>query len=141
MAQWRCNVRISWRTQIVSLLAHGALILLILISPWPEGYGPLWLVLLTLVVFECIRSQKRIATRQGELRVLSAPRHVVWDGQEWRVIGRPWMPRFGILFTLEPLDGQKRRRLWMASDCMSKADWRQLRQRLSFPPEDDSEAP
>ncbi|BFO11679.1 hypothetical protein GGER_41890 [Serratia rubidaea] len=65
MAQWRCDVRISWRTQLVSLLAHGALILLILISPWPESYDPIWLLLLTLVVFECIRSQTRIASRQG----------------------------------------------------------------------------
>ncbi|MEX3175560.1 protein YgfX, partial [Serratia quinivorans] len=74
MVQGRCDVRISWRTQLFSLLTHGVLILLILISPWPAGYGPIWLVLLTLVVFECIRSQKRIASRQGELLLLENQR-------------------------------------------------------------------
>lgn len=84
MAQWRCDIRISWRTQLFSLLTHGVLILLILISPWPEGLGPLWLVLLTLVVFQCIRSQKRIAAVQGELRLL-ADRRFSWHGREWRL--------------------------------------------------------
>ncbi|MFI8417406.1 protein YgfX [Serratia sp. NPDC078593] len=140
MAQWRCNVRISWRTQLISLLAHGALILLILISPWPEGYGPIWLILLTLVVFECIRSQKRIASHQGELHVLSVARHIVWEGKEWRIIGRPWMPHYGIMLKLQPLDNQKSRRMWLASDCMRKADWRQLRQHLLFPSAGDEES-
>lgn len=130
MAQWRCDVRISWRTQLFSLLTHGALILLILISPWPEGYGPVWLVLLTLVVFECIRSQKRIGSRQGELRWL-AERRVEWRGQEWLMLKKPWMPGFGILLTLQQVNGKKRHRLWLASDCLSKAEWRHLRQLLS----------
>lgn len=68
----------------VFLLTHGVLILLILISPRPEGFGPLWLVLLTLVVFQCIRSQKRIAAVQGELRLL-ADRRFSWHGREWRL--------------------------------------------------------
>lgn len=140
MAQWRCDVRVSWRTQLVSLLTHGLLILLILIAPWPEGYGPIWLVLLTLVVFECIRSQKRIASRQGELRLL-AERRIEWQGQEWLMTKKPWMPGFGILLSLQQIDGKKRRRLWLASDSMSKADWRQLRQRLLFaqPASDEDE--
>ncbi|RDL23593.1 protein YgfX [Serratia fonticola] len=133
MALWRCDVRVSWRTQLVSLLTHGLLILLILIAPWPEGYGPIWLVLLTLVVFECIRSQKRIASRQGELRLL-AERRIEWHGREWLMVNKPWMPGFGILLSLQQVDGKKRHRLWLASDSMSKADWRQLRQRLSFEP-------
>lgn len=110
MAQWRCDVRISWRTQLLSLLTHGALILLILISPWPEGYGPIWLVLLTLVVFECIRSQKRIASRQGELRLLENQR-LGWHGQEWQLVKQPWMPRYGILLTLQPVGAKS------AVDC------------------------
>jgi toxin CptA len=140
VAQWRCDVRISWRTQLFSLLTHGVLILLILISPWPEGYGPIWLVLLTLVVFECIRSQKRIASRQGELRLLENQR-LGWHGQEWQLLKQPWMPRYGILLTLQPVGGKKRRRLWLASDSMAKADWRQLRQRLLYPPASDDEEP
>ncbi|WP_025122080.1 MULTISPECIES: protein YgfX [unclassified Serratia (in: enterobacteria)] len=131
MAQWRCDVRVSWRTQLVSLLTHGLLILLILIAPWPEGYGLIWLVLLTLVVFECIRSQKRIASRQGELRLL-AERRIEWHGQEWLMVKKPWMPGFGIILSLQQINGKKRQRLWLASDAMSKADWRQLRQRLLF---------
>jgi toxin CptA len=140
VAQWRCDVRISWRTQLLSLLTHGALILLILISPWPEGYGPIWLVLLTLVVFECIRSQKRIASRQGELHLLANQR-VGWHGQEWQLVKQPWMPRYGILLTLQPAQGKKRRRLWLASDSMAKADWRHLRQALLYPPTGDGEEP
>lgn len=132
MAQWRCDVRVSWRTQLFSLLAHGALILLILISPWPEGYSPIWLGLLTLVVFECIRSQKRIAARQGELRWL-AERRVEWHGQEWLMLKKPWMSGFGILLTLQQANGKKRHRLWLASDCLSKAEWRHLRQLLLYP--------
>lgn len=41
-------------------------------SPWLHaipGYTALWLVLLTLVVFECIRSQKNITSCQGEIRL------------------------------------------------------------------------
>jgi toxin CptA len=132
VAQWRCDVRVSWRTQLISLLTHGALILLILISPWPEGYGPIWLVLLTLVVFECIRSQKRIASRQGELRLL-AERRIEWHGQEWLMLKKPWMPGFGILLSLQQINGKKRRRLWLASDALGKAEWRQLRQQLLYP--------
>ncbi|VEA67554.1 Protein of uncharacterised function (DUF1434) [Serratia plymuthica] len=140
MAQWRCNVRISWRTQLLSLLTHGVLILLILIAPWPEGYGPIWLVMLTLVVFECIRSQKRIASLQGELRLL-ANKRLSWHGQEWLLVKQPWMPRYGILLTLQPIQGKKPRRLWLASDSMGKAEWRHLRQLLQYPSADDDEEP
>lgn len=116
---------------MVSLLTHGVLILLILIAPWPEGYGPVWLVLLTLVVFECIRSQKRISSRQGELRLLAEQR-VEWHGQEWLIVNKPWMPRFGILLSLQQVNGKKRRRLWLASDALSKDEWRHLRQQLLY---------
>jgi len=133
VAQWRCDVRISWRTQLFSLLTHGSLILLILISPWPEGYSPIWLTLLTLVIFECIRSQKRIGSRQGELRWLM-DRRVEWRGQEWWLPKKPWMSGFGILLTLQQVNGKKRQRLWLASDSLSQADWRHLRQLLLSPP-------
>lgn len=133
MAQWRCDVRISWRAQLASLLTHGVLILLILISPWPEGYGAIWLVLLMLVVFECIHSQKRIASRRGELRLL-AGRRVEWHGQEWLMVKKPWMPGRGILLSLQQVNGKKRLRLWLASDCLGKAEWRHLCQRLLYLP-------
>jgi hypothetical protein len=31
-----------------------------------------------------------------------------------------WMLRFGILLTLQPMQGKKRRRLWLASDSMAR---------------------
>ncbi|MDN5987617.1 MAG: protein YgfX, partial [Hafniaceae bacterium] len=37
MDQWRCDVRVSWRTQLLLLVTHGILILLILLAPWPEN--------------------------------------------------------------------------------------------------------
>ena len=137
MAQWRCDIRISWRTQLFFLLTHGVLILLILILPWPEGFGPLWLVLLTLVVFQCIRSQKRIAAVQGELRLL-ADRRFSWHGREWRLAKTV---DAGLRHAADAAadGGQKRRRLWLASDCMSKEEWRHLRQLLLYPPVGDGE--
>jgi len=138
VAQWRCDVRVSWRTQLFSLLTHGLLILLILVSPWPEGFWVIWLVLLTLVVFQCIRSQKRIAAVQGELRLL-ADRRFSWHGREWLLAKKPWMPGYGMLLTLQPMEGKKRRRLWLASDSMNKEEWRHLRQLLLYPPAGDDE--
>ena len=137
MAQWRCDIRISWRTQLFSLLTHGVLILLILISPWPEGFGPLWLVLLTLVVFQCIRSQKRIAAVQGELRLLAtgASAGTAASGGWRKTVDA------GLRHAADAAadGGQKRRRLWLASDCMSKEEWRHLRQLLLYPPVGDGE--
>ncbi|PVZ83038.1 hypothetical protein C9426_27720 [Serratia sp. S1B] len=132
MALWRCDVRVSWRTQCLSLLMHGTLILLILISPWPVNYSVIWLVLLTLVVFECIRSQKRIASRQGELRLL-AERRIEWQGQEWLIVKKAWMLRLGVLLSLQQVNGKKRCKLWLASDALSHAEWRHLYQQLLYP--------
>jgi len=53
------------------LLTHGILALLMLISPWPAGYGPIWLVLPILVVFQGVRSQKRLVAVQDELPLLA----------------------------------------------------------------------
>ena len=61
-----------------------------------------------------------------------AERRIEWHGQEWLMVNKPWMPGVGILLSLQQIDGKKRHRLWLASDSMSKADWRQLRQGLLF---------
>jgi toxin CptA len=82
--QWRCDVRVSWRTQLLLLVTHGTLVLLILLAPWPENYSIYWLILLTLVVFESIRSQKQIAKVQGELNFLAENR-ISWQHQEWEL--------------------------------------------------------
>jgi toxin CptA len=37
----------------------------LLLMPWPLSYTPLWLLLLSLVVFDSVRSQRRINARQG----------------------------------------------------------------------------
>ncbi|WP_057533381.1 protein YgfX [Yersinia pseudotuberculosis] len=126
MAQWRCNLRVSWHTQLFSLLAHGILVILTLVAPWPLGYTALWLVLLTLVVFECIRSQKRIKSCQGEIR-LKPGNLVLWKRHEWTVVKPPWITRYGVLLHLQQTGGHATRKcLWLSADSMSEDEWRQL---------------
>lgn len=141
MAQWRCDVRIFRRTQLFSLLAHGVLVLLILISPWPAGYGPIWLVLLILVAFQGIRSQKHLAAVQGELRLLEDWR-INWHGPKWRLVKKPWMPGYGILLLiLHPMEGNNKYQwLWLVLDNMKREEWRYLRQCLLYPPVSDNKA-
>lgn len=129
MALWRANLRISWRTQLFSLLIHGALTLLILLSPWPAGYGSLWILLLTLMIYEFIRSQKRISARRGEL-CLHREKRVSWHQREWLLDKRPWMLNSGIMLYLREVKGKLRQRLWIAADSMSQEEWRTLRQLL-----------
>lgn len=112
--------------------------LLILIAPWPEGVWLIWLVLLTLVVFQCVRSQKRIAAVQGELRLL-ADRRFCWHGRELMLAKKPWMPGYGMLLTLQPMEGKTCCRLWLASDSMGKKEWRHLHQLLLYPSADGDE--
>ncbi|MDN0087741.1 protein YgfX [Yersinia nurmii] len=125
MAQWRCDLRVSWRTQLFSLLIHGVLVLITLVAPWPDGCTPLWLILLTLVVFECIRSQKSITSRQGEIR-LKAGNLLIWKRQEWKLVRQPWITRYGVLLSLQGAGSQRRKRVWLASDSMSEDEWREL---------------
>ncbi|MCB5310126.1 MULTISPECIES: protein YgfX [Yersinia] len=126
MAQWRCDLRISWHTQLFSLLTHGVLVILTLVAPWPQGYTALWLVLLTLVVFECIRSQKNITSCQGEIR-LKPGNVVLWKRLEWIVAKQPWMTRYGVLLRLRQANSRSTcKRLWLAADSMSEDEWRQL---------------
>ena len=68
MVLWQSDLRVSWRAQWLSLLIHGLVAAVILLMPWPLSYTPLWMVLLSLVVFDCVRSQRRINARQGEIR-------------------------------------------------------------------------
>ncbi|MGL4486118.1 MAG: protein YgfX [Yersinia sp. (in: enterobacteria)] len=126
MAQWRCDLRVSWHTQLFSLLAHGVLVTLTLVAPWPQGYLALCLVLLTLVVFECIRSQKKIASCQGEIR-FEPGKLVLWKSDQWQVVKQPWITRYGVLLHLQHVSSRStRKRLWLAADSMSEEEWRQL---------------
>ncbi|AKR78803.2 MULTISPECIES: protein YgfX [Edwardsiella] len=130
MVLWRCNVHVSWRTQVMFLLGHGALVLAILLAPWPENYSAFWLVLLVAVIFECIRSQRRIARNRGELQLLT-PQVWHWQLREWRLARRPWVSDLGALLILQSTHGVPcRRRLWLAADSMSREEWGQLRRAL-----------
>jgi toxin CptA len=112
--------------------------LLILLAPWPAGYWPVWMTLLLLVLFECIRSQRRITARTGEI-VLTDDYRLLWRGHEWQIKHPVWMISHGALLSLrrEKLKGglaqamrSSRQRLWLASDSMSQEEWRHLRQIL-----------
>ncbi len=112
--------------------------LMILLAPWPAGYWPVWMTLLLLVLFECIRSQRRITARTGEV-VLTDDYRLLWRGHEWQIKQPVWMISHGALLSLrrEKLKGglaqamrSRRQRLWLASDSMSQEEWRHLRQIL-----------
>ena len=128
MVLWQSDLRVSWRAQWLSLLIHGLVAAVILLMPWPLSYTPLWMVLLSLVVFDCIRSQRRINARQGEIRLLMDGR-LRWQGQEWSIVKAPWMIKSGMMLRLRS-DGGKRQHLWLAADSMDEAEWRDIRRIL-----------
>ncbi|ATZ93178.1 MULTISPECIES: protein YgfX [Dickeya] len=129
MAQWQCDLRVSWRMQLFSLLTHGFLVLMILLAPWPDGYAPLWLGLVTLVVFGFVRSQRIIKSRQGEIS-LHGENQLHWQQRDWQIARRPWVMRNGVLLSLRATTGKGHQRLWLASDSMGNEEWRLLRQLL-----------
>lgn len=125
MVLWQSDLRVSWRAQWLSLLLHGVVAAAILLMPWPLSYTPLWLILLSLVVFDCVRSQRRINARQGEVKLLMDGR-LRWQGQDWYVVTAPWMIETGMMLRLRSESG-KRQHLWLAEDSMDEAEWRDLR--------------
>lgn len=94
MVLWQSDLRVSWRAQWISLLIHGLVSAVILLMPWPLSYTPLWMILLSLVVFDCVRSQRRINTCQGEIKLLMDGR-LRWQGQDWTLLRPPWLLRAG----------------------------------------------
>lgn len=111
MVLWQSDLRVSWRAQWISLLIHGLVAAVILLMPWPLSYTPLWMILLSLVVFDCVRSQRRINTCQGEIKLLMDGR-LRWQGQDWTLL-RPVLvteKRDGVAFT---------RRVWTSSAFMA----------------------
>ncbi|MCX8956919.1 protein YgfX [Erwinia psidii] len=131
MALWHCDLRISWRAQWVSLLLHGMVILILLLAPWPASYTVVWMLLLTLVVLECVRSQRRIGSREGEIALFEG-RQLQWRQRRWQISGRPWITRQAILLTLRSANGE-REKLWLLCDSMSGEAWRSLRKQLLRP--------
>ncbi|MDP1200332.1 protein YgfX, partial [Klebsiella pneumoniae] len=55
MVLWQSALRISWRAQWLSLLLHGVVAALVMLVPWPRSYTPILLLLMSLVVFDCVR--------------------------------------------------------------------------------------
>ena len=128
MVQWQSDLHVSWQAQWVSLMLHGVVILLLLLAPWPPNYTVVWMVLLTLVVLESVRSQRRIRRREGAIALLTE-RRLRWRQKEWRITRRPWQIGSAMLLMLRDNNGQ-RERLWLLRDSMDEASWRQLRQCL-----------
>lgn len=123
---WHSHLRVSWKTQCLSLLIHGALILLILLSPWSQGYWPLWLFLVTLVIFDSLRSQRQIRRMQGEIILLNSF-NIQWRRDEWAIKGNPMIFKRGILLNLISTSTKRRQRMWLAIDSMDAEAWRSLR--------------
>ena len=136
MVLWQSDLRVSWRSQWMSLLLHGLVAAFVLLMPWPLSYTPLWLLLLSFVVFDSVRSQRRIHARQGEIKLLMDSR-LRWQGKEWDILGVPWMLNAGMMLRLRKVgggrcsvDSGRRQHLWLAADSMDSAEWRDLRRML-----------
>lgn len=123
---WYSHLRVSWETQCVSILIHGALILLVLLSPWSQGYWPLWLFLVILVIFDSLRSQRQIRRMRGEIALLNNF-HIQWSHDEWVIKGQPIIFSRGILFKLISTTTKRHQRMWLAIDSMDIEAWRSLR--------------
>ncbi|MDN4628287.1 MULTISPECIES: protein YgfX [Erwinia] len=128
MALWRSDLRVSWQAQWMSLSLHGVVVIALLLAPWPASLTVVWMLLLTLVVLECVRSQRRIRSREGDIALL-ADHQLQWRQKHWRICGRPWMTRRAILLALRSAKGE-REKLWLLRDSMNESEWRQLRQQL-----------
>jgi toxin CptA len=102
----------------------------VLLVPWPLSYTPLWLLLLSLVVFDSVRSQRRINACQGEIKLLMDSR-LRWQGVEWEIVGTPWMLSIGMMLRLRRSEEGRRQHLWLAADSMDAQEWRDLRRMIS----------
>ena len=130
MVLWQSDIRVSWRSQWLSLLLHGLMAAFVLLLPWPLSYTPLWLMLLSLVVFDSVRSQRRINACQGEIKLLMDAR-LRWQGVEWDIVGTPWMLNIGMILRLRREKDGRRQHLWLAADSMDAQEWRDLRRLIS----------
>ncbi|MCV2510744.1 protein YgfX [Leclercia pneumoniae] len=130
MVLWQSDLRVSWRSQWMSLLLHGLVAAAILLMPWPLSYTPLWLLLLSLVVFDSVRSQRRINARQGEIKLFMDSR-LRWQGKEWEIVGSPWMINTGMMLRLRASEEQRCHHLWVSADSMDEGEWRDLRRMIA----------
>lgn len=86
---------------------------------------PIVMMLLSLVVFDCVRSQRRINTCQGEIKLLMDGR-LRWQGEDWVLLRPPWLLNSGMVLRLRAESG-RHQHLWLAADSMEEAEWRELR--------------
>ncbi|MBZ3661523.1 protein YgfX [Salmonella enterica subsp. enterica serovar Kentucky] len=127
MVLWQSDLRVSWRAQWISLLIHGLVAAVILLMPRPLSYTPLWMILLSLVVFDCVRSQRRINTCQGDQATHG--RALTLAGQDWTLLRPPRLLKSGMVLRLRAESG-RHQHLWLAADSMEEAEWRELRRIL-----------
>jgi len=100
--------------------------LFVLLMPWPMSYTLIWMLLLSLVVFDSVRSQRRIHACQGEMKLLT-DYHLRWQNQEWEIVGAPWMLRSGMMLRLRRVGRKRCQHLWLSADSMDVGEWRDLR--------------
>lgn len=136
MAHLKCNLNVSWKTQLISGIFYAALIIAILLIPWPEQDWPTWLILVLLVGLESILTQTRISKTKGPLMLLDK-RSLHWDEQKWTMRRSPFILSFGILLFLCSDETGKKKLLWIAADSLNKEQWRSLRYVLSQNEGDD----
>lgn len=104
--------------------------MLLLLAPWSQGNSVFWLPLLVVVVASWAKSQKNISKIKG-VAVLVNGNKVQWKKNEWNIVKAPWLSRYGILLTLEALQGKAQKiHLWVARDSVSEENWRNLNQLL-----------
>lgn len=77
---------------------------------------------------DCVRSQRRINTCQGEIKLLMDGR-LRWQGQDWTLLHPPWLLKSGMVLRLRAESG-RHQHLWLAADSMEEAEWRELRRIL-----------
>lgn len=130
MVLWKSNLSISWKTQLFSTCVHGVIGMFLLLTPWSPGNSMIWLPLLVVVVASWAKSQKNIS-KIKRVAVLVNGNKLQWKKNEWRILKAPWLTRYGILLTLEALQGKPQKiHLWVAKDALSEENWRNLNQLL-----------
>ena len=130
MVLWKSNLSISWKTQFFSTCVHGAVGMFLLVAPWAPAHSMIWLPLLAVVVAIWAKSQKNISKIKG-VAVLVNGNKGQWKKNEWNIVKAPWLSRYGILLSLEALQGKQQKiHLWVAKDSVSEESWRNLNQLL-----------
>jgi len=101
----------------------------VLLMPWPINYTLVWMLLLSIVVFNSVRSQRRIHSCRGQCKLLD-DYTVSWHGHEWSMAGKPWIIDSGIMLKLKRPGKRRSLHLWLAADSMDGEEWRDLRRLL-----------